>query len=77
MLLPIQASRLIDHSAEPPAPELPFRTRDWAGAVVLFAFAMIVALAALGADWNGGTTNGDRPPLPESTRMMVLVPLPR
>jgi len=75
MLLPFHALHPLDASRNPTGADPPVRLRDCGGAVLLFAMAMVAALLALGTDWHA-MLDADRP-LPESSRMMVLPPLPR
>lgn len=75
MLLPLHAPHPLDAPRTPAGTDAPVRLRDCTGAVLLFAVAMVAALLALGTDWHA-LLDADRP-LPESSRMMVLPPLPR
>lgn len=75
MLLPLHAAHPLDTPHGPTGDDAPVRIRDCAGAALLFIVAVIAALLALGIDWHA-MMDADRP-LPESSRMMVLPPLPR
>lgn len=75
MLLPIRGSHSFDRSAEPVRDDAPMRWRDCTGAALLFVVATVAALLLLGLDWDM-MLDGARS-LPESSRTMIMAPLPR
>ena len=82
MLLPLSlpqssVSQPTELSVESPSGDAPMRPRDCVSAFLLFAVAMVAALAVFGVDWAAMTAEDGVRPLPEATRMMIIAPLPR
>ncbi len=75
MLAPLHAFHPLAPAHDPAPADKPPGLIDCAGAVLLFAAVVIVALTAFGFDWR--TLTDSERPLPDSSRMMVMPPLPR
>ncbi|KAA0583228.1 hypothetical protein FZ983_01000 [Azospirillum sp. B21] len=84
MLLPFQSERFrtappVDgsgHRRSPDNGEQPVRTIDCVTAILLFVAAVLLALLAFSADWDGTATDS-RPQAYENTPVLVIPPHPR
>ena len=84
MLLPFQSERIrtappVDGHGNQHSPddgEQPVRTADCVTAILLFFAAVLLALLAFNADWNG-TAADSRPQAYENTPALVIPPHPR
>ena len=84
MLLPFQSERFrtappVDGPGNHRSPdngEQPVRTTDCITAILLFFAAVLLALLAFSADWDGTATDS-RPQAYENTPVLVIPPHPR